>query len=208
MSFRDSVKCKNPETIVYGNIIKELKSRGKTPDPAYEQIIVKCIRDSGDLDYAEALEFSVDSIPSMKKAFREGCVVITDNKMVQAGINREKLESLGCEVVCFIGHQDVVKEAKETGASRGSISMRKALLIDMPVIFAVGGDPEALKEIEKIREDGLVPAGVIGVTPGLLNGIDRKESLFNSGIPCIITRGAKGGNHIACAVINAIICNL
>ena len=46
---------------------------------------------------------------------------------------------------------------------------------------------------------------VIGMPVGFVNVVQSKEMLIDSGIPCIVARGRKGGSNVAAAVCNALL---
>ncbi|MBR2560227.1 MAG: precorrin-8X methylmutase, partial [Firmicutes bacterium] len=84
-------------------------------------------------------------------------------------------------------------------------AMEKAMELDKPVVFAVGNAPTALGAIVNMKElYGFSPVGVVGVPVGFVNVEASKELLIDSGIPCIVNRGRKGGSNIAACIINAI----
>ena len=47
--------------------------------------------------------------------------------------------------------------------------------------------------------------GVIGVPVGFVNVVEAKELLLESGVPCIVARGRKGGSNVAAAIVNALL---
>ena len=52
-----------------------------------------------------------------------GAYIITDTKMAQAGINKKRIEERGGKVLCFIGDDDVAKEAAQRDVTRSYVSM-------------------------------------------------------------------------------------
>lgn len=177
----------------------------KNLDPRYEHIIKRCIHTSADFDYAENLYFSDGVEKIIGDAIKSGATIVTDTKMAQSGINKKKINEYGGEVLCFIGDEDVAKEAKERGLTRSFVSMEKAAKLGKPVIFAIGNAPTALLSIvELVKENKLNPVAVIGVPVGFVNVVESKEQLIDSKIPCIVARGRKGGSNIAACIVNAI----
>lgn len=177
----------------------------KEIDPRYEHIVKRCIHTSADFEYADSMWFSDGVVDAISEAIKNGATIVTDTRMAQSGINKKRIESYGGKVLCFIGDDDVAKEAKERGLTRSYISMEKASKLDGPVIFAVGNAPTALLSIVSLVEEGkLNPVGVIGVPVGFVNVVESKERLIESGIPSIVARGRKGGSNIAACIVNAI----
>lgn len=174
-------------------------------DPRYELIIKRCIHTSADFEYADSLYFADGVVEIIKDAITSGACIVTDTRMAQAGINKRRIEAYGGEVLCFIGDEDVAAEAKSRGVTRSMVSMEKASRLGRPVIFAIGNAPTALMSICALKKQGiLTPAAVVGVPVGFVNVCESKEELIESGIPCIVARGRKGGSNIAAAIINAI----
>lgn len=182
-----------------------LEEQGKTVDPRYEHIIKRCIHTSADFEYADSMYFTDGVVEKIEEAIRNGACIVTDTNMAKAGINKRIIEANGGEVHCFIGDEDVAEEAKERGVTRSFISMEKASRLGKPVIFAIGNAPTALISICQLVEEGkLDPVAVIGVPVGFVNVVESKELLIESGIPCIVARGRKGGSNVAAAIVNAI----
>lgn len=174
-------------------------------DPRYELIIKRCIHTSADFDYADSMYFSEGVVDRIKEAILAGATIVTDTQMARSGINKKRIEGYGGEVCCYISDPDVAEEAKARGVTRSYMSMEKASRLEGPVIFAIGNAPTALFSIvELVRAGKLDPVAVIGVPVGFVNVEASKEELIDSGIPCIVARGRKGGSNIAACIVNAI----
>ena len=192
---------------IIGEILAE---QGKEVDPRYEHIIKRCIHTSADFDYADSMYFSEGVEERIRDAIRQGATIVTDTRMAQSGINKKRITEYGGEVLCFIGDEDVAKEAKERGLTRSYISMEKASRLEGPVIFAIGNAPTALFSIVELAEQGkLDPVAVIGVPVGFVNVVESKEKIFAAcekyGVPAIVAMGRKGGSTVAAAICNALI---
>ena len=194
----DQIEAKSFEII--GEILGD-----KELDPRHEAVIKRCIHTSADFEYADSMYFTDGVIEKIQEAMKDGAYIVTDTRMAQAGINKRRIEKYGGEVLCFIGDEDVAAEAKERGVTRSLVSMEKASRLDRPVIFAVGNAPTALISIYDLVKAGkLSPVAVIGVPVGFVNVVESKELIIDSGVPCIVARGRKGGSNIAAAIVNAI----
>lgn len=178
-------------------------------DPRYDFIIKRCIHTSADFEYADSLYFTEGVVKRMQEAIAQGATVVTDTRMGQAGINKKYIEGKGGQVLCFMADEDVAQAAKERGMTRAAVSMEKAAGLPQDAIFAIGNAPTALASIVKLYKEGkLHPVAVVGVPVGFVNVVECKELLMESGIPCIVARGRKGGSNIAAAIINAVQYNL
>ena len=180
-------------------IISELLGDKKL-DPRYEKIIKRAIHTSADFEYAQTLYFSDGVVETLKDALKNGVDIVTDTQMAKAGISKAALGKFGGQVHCFMSDGDVADEAKARGVTRAAVSMEKAASLKNPLIFAIGNAPTAL-----IRLSELSPVGVIGVPVGFVNVVESKELLMETGIPCIVARGRKGGSNIAAAICNALL---
>lgn len=194
----DQIETKSFEII--GEILGD-----KELDPRYEAVIKRCIHTSADFEYADSMYFTDGVIEKIQDAIKKGAYIVTDTTMARAGINKKRIEKYGGEVLCFIGDSDVAAEAKLRGVTRSLVSMEKASRLDRPVIFAIGNAPTALISIyDLIKAGKLDPVAVVGVPVGFVNVVESKELIIESGVPCIVARGRKGGSNIAAAIINAI----
>lgn len=73
-------------------------------------------------------------------------------------------------------------------------------------VYAIGNAPTALLTLERLIEEKKVkPDLIIGVPVGFVSAAQSKESIRDTGIPYIISRGRKGGSTVAAAIINAFL---
>jgi precorrin-8X/cobalt-precorrin-8 methylmutase len=185
-------------------ITKELNGR-TWPEPEFS-IVKRCIHTSADFDYADNLVFSKDAAEIGIKALKNGADIVTDTKMAAAGINKNRMKTLGGEVHCFVSDEDVISGAKERGCTRATISMEKGASLKKPVIFVVGNSPTALVSLYDLIKAGKAkPALIIGVPVGFVNVVEAKEQIMTLGVPYIVARGRKGGSNIGAAICNAML---
>ena len=169
-------------------------------------VVMRVIHTTADFDYAENLYFSENVIEKAVSTLKKGCVIVTDTNMALSGINKNALSKLGCRAVCFMADKDVAETAKSKGLTRAAVSVDKAAEIKEPVIFAAGNAPTALIRLnEHIKNGDFMPELVIGCPVGFVNVIQSKELIIQSGIPCIVAKGRKGGSNVAAAVCNALM---
>lgn len=169
-------------------------------------VVIRAIHTTADFDYADNLYFSEGVMDKAMAFLRKGAVIVTDTNMAKAGINKSALAKLGCRVECFMADEDVAARAKEKGTTRAVASVDKAAEIKAPVIYAVGNAPTALIRLcDHIKEKTFIPELVIGVPVGFVNVVQSKEMIIESGVPCIVARGRKGGSNVAAAICNALL---
>lgn len=210
-------RLKNIEYISPGEIEKksfemisaELEKR-KIILPAKEEMITKrVIHTSADFEYADTMTYSEGAVAAAQHLLSKGADIVTDTNMALAGINKGALAKLGGEAHCFMADEDVAELAEKRGITRAAVSMEKAMHIGKPVIFAVGNAPTALIRLyEMMQEGSFRPDFVIGVPVGFVNVEAAKELIMETGVPCIVNRGRKGGSNIAAAVCNALLYGL
>ena len=179
---------------------------GRTFPDGVAEVVKRVIHTSADFDYADNLCFSPDAVEQAKAALEAGATIVTDTNMALAGISKPTLAKLGGKAVCLMADEAVVREAKERGVTRATVSMEHAAKLDGPLIFAIGNAPTALIRLHELIEEGAVsPALVIGVPVGFVNVVESKELFLGGDTPYIIARGRKGGSNVAAAIVNALL---
>ena len=174
--------------------------------PGTELIVKRCIDTSADFEYADSLYFSEGAVEQAIEAIKNGASIVTDTQMAKAGINKKALGKFGGEVFCFMSDEDVAAKAKAEGSTRAAACMDKAAALGKPVIFAIGNAPTALVRLyELIQEKKISPYLIIGVPVGFVNVVQSKEMIMESGAPCIVAKGRKGGSNIAACICNALL---
>ncbi|MCK5423625.1 MAG: precorrin-8X methylmutase, partial [Deltaproteobacteria bacterium] len=158
-----------------------------------------------DFDLVHATKFHPEAISKGIAALRKGAPIITDTKMVKAGISLKRLRKYKTKILCAISHPEVIKEAKLSGKTRASVAMQKMSSLMGGSIVAIGNAPTALFEILELAEkESQIPSLIIGVPVGLVGASESKEMLMKKDIPYITVRGEKGGSPLAVSIINGL----
>lgn len=169
-------------------------------------IVMRVIHTSADFDYYDNMYFSEGAVQKALEAIAEGAVFVTDTNMAKSGINKVALARHGCTAECFMADSDIAAAAEKNGTTRAAASVDKAAALGKPVIYAAGNAPTALVRLcDHIKARTFVPRLVIGVPVGFVNVVQSKEMLIESGEPCIVARGRKGGSNVAAAICNALL---
>jgi precorrin-8X/cobalt-precorrin-8 methylmutase len=185
-------------------------------------IVKRLIHTTADFEYADLVRFGNNAIETAVDAISKGADIITDVRMIEVGISKERLNKFGGKVRCFVADEDVVQYAKEAGITKTAAAMQKAFTcgvqesqisnlksqISKPVspIVAIGNAPTALLEIIKMIKAGqATPALVIGVPVGFVDAEESKEELMKLDMPYISIKGKKGGSTVAVAIVNALL---
>lgn len=174
-------------------------------DEKQAPIIKRVIHTTADFDYADSLYFSENAVQLALDALNGGAAIVTDTQMALAGINKRTAEKLGCKAFCFMADADVAEKAKAQGVTRARISMDKAADMGENVIYAIGNAPTALIRLCEHIDAGYRPKLIIGVPVGFVNVVASKELILDSGTPCIVARGRKGGSNVAACIVNALL---
>lgn len=190
-------------------IALELQKKGIYLPSEQEMITKRVIHTTADFDYTDTLFYSSNAVEIAKELLRSGADIVTDTNMALAGINKKVLAMFGGEAHCYMADEEVGKVAKKRQTTRAAVSMELASKIKKPVIFVIGNAPTALIQIREMMEmSNFSPAFVIGVPVGFVNVEAAKEMMIESGVPCIVNRGRKGGSNVAAAICNALLYEL
>lgn len=188
------------------NIIENILGE-KEFDPEIKPIIKRVIHTTADFDYAEITVVSPKAYSSTRKALLRGnCPVVTDTRMIAAGISRPLLEPFGSEVSCFVDTGEVKELVRGKNVTRSMANIRLAAEKFPEGIYLIGNAPTALFELLRLVKKGrMAPALVVGVPVGFVGAEESKEDLMKTGLPYICTRGRKGGSPVAVAVFHALL---
>jgi precorrin-8X/cobalt-precorrin-8 methylmutase len=168
-------------------------------------IVRRMIHATVDFDLVHTATFHPEALSRGISALRAGAPIITDTRMVKAGISLKRLRKYKTRILCAISRADVIREARSTGKTRAATAMHKLADALGGSIVAIGNAPTALFELLEIAENkSHRPALIVGVPVGLVGARESKELLIKSGIPAITVRGEKGGSPLAASIINGL----
>jgi precorrin-8X/cobalt-precorrin-8 methylmutase len=172
------------------------------------QVVRRVIHATADFDFKSIMKFAGNAVSAGVAALRQGAPLVVDVKMIEVGLNAQRLAAYGCDVHCFISDDDVIRSAKEANGTRAAEAMRKARrkgVLDGAIV-AIGNAPTALLETARlVRDEGASPALVVGVPVGFVSAAESKEAILATQTPAIVARGRKGGSPVAVAVIHALL---
>lgn len=171
-----------------------------------KNVVKRVIHTTADFEFADIIRFSEGAAEKGIKALKSGASIVSDTRMVEAGINKRVLSKLGGKVNCYINTPGVFDLADKKGITRSMASMEIASKKGSNKIFAVGNAPTALfKLIELIKKGKIMPELIIGVPVGFVGAEESKLLLEKQEVPYILTRGRKGGSTVAVAIVNALM---
>lgn len=178
-------------------------------EPRAWQVVRRVIHATADFEFKELMRLHPQAIEAGIAALQAGCPLIVDVRMIQVGLNEERLRAYGCNVHSFISDDDVISEAKAQNSTRAIVSMQKAQRLGVldGAIVAIGNAPTALLEtVRLVREQGARPALIIGVPVGFVSAAESKQAVLElTQVPSIVAQGRKGGSPIAVAIVHALL---
>lgn len=206
---------KNPMMIesksfeIIQGIIDEIRPDYKFKNEIEEKIIKRAIHTTADFEYLDILKISEEAVEKFVNGLKNKATIYTDTNMALSGINKRKLEALGCKYKCFVSDEEVAKLAKEKGITRSMAAVEVASREEGKKIFVLGNAPTALYKVIEMSNNGqLAVEAVVGVPVGFVGAEESKDELAKTDIPYIISKGRKGGSNLAAAIINAILYSL
>jgi precorrin-8X/cobalt-precorrin-8 methylmutase len=140
-------------------------------------------------------------------AIKAGAKIVTDVKMVKAGINEARLKRFGAKILTYIDDERAVKLANDESLTRSAAAVRLAVKDGLDgAIVLIGNAPTAAFELAAAVKKGLTkPALIVAVPVGYVGAAESKETVAELPIPFIIVKGRKGGSTIAVAAFNALL---
>ena len=170
-------------------------------------VIVRVIHATADFDFLYNIKFTENFFKKATEALKNGCTILTDVKMIEAGISKNYCEKFGIKIKCYMSSEDVIEYAKKNKITRA----KAALLLHGKEadngIIAIGNAPTALfQAIEMVKNGEIKPNVIIGVPVGFVGAEESKNELTKlNNVEYITSLGRKGGTPVAVAIINALL---
>lgn len=203
---------KNPMMIesksfeIIQGIIDEIRPGYEFKNEIEEKIIKRAIHTTADFEYLDILKISDEAVSAIVDALKNKATIFTDTNMALSGINKRKLDALGCEYKCLVADSEVADIAKEKGITRSMAAVEVAANTEGRKLFVLGNAPTALYKVMEMKNEGNLDVdAVVGVPVGFVGAAESKDELEKTNIPYIISKGRKGGSNLAAAIINAIL---
>jgi precorrin-8X/cobalt-precorrin-8 methylmutase len=170
-------------------------------------IVERVVHTTADPEFAKLLAISDDAVQAGVAAIKAGAKVITDVKMVKAGINEARLKKFGCQIYTYMNDERAMDLAKKEGLTRSAAAMRLAIKDGLDgAIILIGNAPTAAFELaDQIKAGKVKPALIVAVPVGFVGAAESKEVVEKLPIPYVVTRGRRGGSTIAAATFNALL---
>ncbi len=170
-------------------------------------IVERVVHTTADPEFAKILIISDDAVEAGVKAIKAGAKVVSDVKMIRAGINDARLKKFGSKISTYMNDERTMDLAKKESLTRSAAAMRLAIKDGLDgAIVLIGNAPTAAFELaDQIKMGKVKPALIVAVPVGFVGAAESKEVVAKLPVPYVITRGRKGGSTIAVAVFNALL---
>jgi len=174
---------------------------------AHAAIIERVVHTTADPEFAKLLIIPEGAVDAGVAAIKSGAKIVTDVKMVKAGINESRVRRFGGKTVTYIDDPRAVKLAENESLTRSAAAMRLAVNdgIDGAIIL-IGNAPTAAFELaDAVKKGKAKPALIVATPVGYIGASESKEVIATLPLPYITNRGRKGGSAVAVAVFNALL---
>ncbi len=170
-------------------------------------IIERVVHATADPEFAKLLVISEKAVEAGVAAIKAGAKIVTDVKMVKAGINEARVKRFGGKILSYINDERAVKLANDESLTRSAAAVRLAVKDGLDgAIVLIGNAPTAAFELAEAVRQGLAKPALIVATPvGYVGAAESKETVSGLPTPFIIVTGRKGGSTIAVAIFNALL---
>lgn len=190
------------------SLIREVLGDSLENVPASDiPVIERVVHTTADPEFAKLLVISDKAVEAGVAAIKAGAKIVTDVKMVKAGINEARVKRFGGKVLSYISDERSVTLAREQSLTRSAAAMRLAVkdCLDGAIVL-IGNAPTAAFELAEAVKQGLAkPALIVAVPVGYVGAAESKETVAALPTPFVIVKGRKGGSTIAVAVFNALL---
>ena len=170
------------------------------------QVVRRIVHASGDPQIAPLVKFSPSAISSGLSAIAKGSPILTDVRMVAAGINDRLVEMCGCALSCAMDEAKGLIQMKESNITRAGAAMHHLGARLNGAIVAIGNAPTALLALlDLVDHKEIKPALVVGMPVGFVQAKESKDELMKRDIPYITVAGTRGGSAMTVATVNALL---
>jgi precorrin-8X/cobalt-precorrin-8 methylmutase len=188
-------------------IRQELSDYLKNVPTAHVPVVERIVHATADPEFAKLIVISEEALEAGVAAIKAGANIVTDVKMVKAGINETRVKRFGAKILTYINDERARKLANDESITRSAAAMRLAVKDGLNgAIVLVGNAPTAAFEVVDAVKKGLAkPALIVAVPVGYVSAAESKVAVSGLSIPFIIVRGRRGGSSIAVATFNALL---
>ena len=174
---------------------------------AHIPVIERVVHTTADPEFAKLLVISEKAVEAGVSAIKTGAKIVTDVRMVKAGIKEARVKRFGGSVLSYISDDRAFELAQDQSLTKSAAAMRLAVKDGLNgAIVLIGNAPTAAFELAEAVKQGLAkPALIVAVPVGYVGAAESKETVAQLPTPFVIVKGRKGGSTIAVAVFNALL---
>jgi precorrin-8X/cobalt-precorrin-8 methylmutase len=169
-------------------------------------VAARLVLASGMPDVVADLAWTEEVAEAGREALGAGAAILTDSRMVVAGIIRARLPA-GNPLVCSLYDPAVAAHAQDLGTTRSAAAVDLWEENLAGAVVAIGNAPTALYRLIEVIEAGAPrPAAILGFPVGFVGAAEAKRALIGAGlgVPYMTLRGRRGGPSFAAAAVNAL----
>jgi precorrin-8X/cobalt-precorrin-8 methylmutase len=173
---------------------------------AEQEMVRRLVYATGDPGITASVRIHPEAVRAGVDALLAGKPIITDVKMVRAGIDRRRTARLGCRVACAIDAPEVVERAAASRLPRAVEAMRYLAPDLNGAVAVIGNAPTALLSLLDLVDAGAArPAVIIGTPVGFVAAAESKAELLARDVPYITIEGTRGGSALAVSAVNTLL---
>ena len=197
---------RDPEAITrqsFEIVRREADLEGLPEDVA--AIVLRMIHACGMPDIAADVAWRGTPGAAASAALEAGAPILTDARMVAAGITRARLPADN-PVITTLDDPAVPRRAARQGTTRSAAAVDLWTPLLGGAVVAIGNAPTALfRLLELLQEGAQRPAAILAFPVGFVGAAESKDALiaFEQAPPFVTLRGRRGGSPMASAAVNA-----
>ena len=168
-------------------------------------IVLRMIHACGMPDIAADVAWRAIPGAATRAALEAGAPILTDARMVAAGITRARLPADN-PVITTLDDPAVPRRAARQGTTRSAAAVDLWTPLLGGAVVAIGNAPTALfRLLELLQEGAQRPAAILAFPVGFVGAAESKDALiaFEQAPPFVTLRGRRGGSPMASAAVNA-----
>jgi len=173
--------------------------------PLQQEVLLRLIHSSGDLNLAQDLRFSIGACEAGVAALAAGAPLLTDTAMAAAAVTPMAQRTFGNAVHCVL---EWAPARAPSGGTRTAVGMERALAHCPAAVVLIGSAPTALEVLlQRVAVGSAAPALVIGMPVGFVGVAESKAHLaaLDQAVPQIRLEGSRGGAGLVAAAANALL---
>ena len=90
------------------------------------QVVRRVIHSTADFEYKDLMDLHPRAVDAGIEAFLRGSPLLVDVRMIESGLNKNRMDQFGSSCHCFISDEDVIADARALDSTRAVMSVRKA----------------------------------------------------------------------------------